>query len=61
MPLIFSRNIILTYRSRSVSEIDELYERNIPAWRWSKTVTAAEEQMRLVVQLKGVRTMEGEA
>ncbi|RAO72321.1 uncharacterized protein BHQ10_008333 [Talaromyces amestolkiae] len=48
-------------RSRSVSEIDELYERNIPAWRWSKTVTAAEEQMRLVVELKGVGTMEGEA
>jgi hypothetical protein len=39
--------------SRSAAEIDELYERKIPAWRWSKTVTAAEEQMQAVVQVKG--------
>jgi SP family general alpha glucoside:H+ symporter-like MFS transporter len=38
---------------RSAAEIDELYERKIPAWRWSKTVTAAEEQMHVVVQAKG--------
>ncbi|KAJ5825160.1 hypothetical protein N7474_002298 [Penicillium riverlandense] len=41
-------------RSRSAGEIDELYERKVPAWRWSETVTAAEEQMQLVVQVKGV-------
>lgn len=39
--------------SRSAAEIDELYERKIPAWRWEKTVTAAEEQMHVVVQVKG--------
>ena len=44
---------ILTLRRRSAAEIDELYERKIPAWRWSKTVTAAEEQMHAVVQVKG--------
>jgi MFS transporter, SP family, general alpha glucoside:H+ symporter len=40
-------------RRRSAAEIDELYERKIPAWRWSRTVTAAEEQMHVVVQVKG--------
>ncbi|KIX09569.1 uncharacterized protein Z518_00649 [Rhinocladiella mackenziei CBS 650.93] len=40
-------------KSRSAAEIDELYERKIPAWRWSNTVTAAEEQMHVVVQVKG--------
>ncbi|KAH7356508.1 general substrate transporter [Rhexocercosporidium sp. MPI-PUGE-AT-0058] len=40
-------------KGRSAAEIDELYERKIPAWRWSQTVTAAEEQMHLVVQVKG--------
>ncbi|KAL5324517.1 hypothetical protein ACEPPN_009063 [Leptodophora sp. 'Broadleaf-Isolate-01'] len=40
-------------KGRSAAEIDELYERKIPAWRWSGTVTAAEEQMHLVVQVKG--------
>ncbi|CAK9784067.1 MFS general substrate transporter [Cutaneotrichosporon oleaginosum] len=30
---------------RSASEIDELYERKIPAWRWAKTRTNAEEQV----------------
>ncbi len=39
--------------SRSAAEIDELYERKIPAWRWRKTVTAAEEQMHVVLQVKG--------
>lgn len=40
-------------KGRSAAEIDELYERKIPAWRWSKTVTTAEEQMHAVVGLKG--------
>ncbi|KAI5458760.1 hypothetical protein BGZ63DRAFT_432233 [Mariannaea sp. PMI_226] len=40
-------------KGRSAAEIDELYERKVPAWRWSKTVTAAEEQMHAVVQVKG--------
>ncbi|KAN0102857.1 MFS general substrate transporter [Hyaloscypha variabilis] len=40
-------------KGRSAAEIDELYERKIPAWRWTKTVTAAEEQMHVVVQVKG--------
>lgn len=39
--------------SRSAAEIDELYERKIPAWRWSETVTTVEEQMHVVVQVKG--------
>lgn len=43
----------LTAYSRSAAEIDELYERKIPAWRWSTTVTAAEEQMHVVAQVKG--------
>jgi len=38
-------------KGRSAAEIDELYERKIPAWRWSKTVTAVEEQMHAAVQL----------
>lgn len=40
-------------KSRSAAEIDELYERKIPAWRWSNTVTAAEGQMHAVIQVKG--------
>ncbi|KAH8819233.1 hypothetical protein F5884DRAFT_743652 [Xylogone sp. PMI_703] len=40
-------------KGRSAAEIDELYERKVPAWRWAKTVTAAEEQMRVIVQVKG--------
>ncbi|GIC87477.1 uncharacterized protein Aud_003861 [Aspergillus udagawae] len=38
--------------SRSAAEIDELYERKIPVWRWSETVTSAEEQMRAVFLVK---------
>ena len=34
---------------RAASEIDELYERSIPAWRWNKTETYIEQQMRAVV------------
>ena len=40
--------------SRSAAEIDELYENKVPAWRWSKTVTAVEQQMRAAVQVKGL-------
>jgi len=40
-------------KGRSAAEIDELYERKIPAWRWSKTVTTVEEQMHAVVRVKG--------
>ena len=48
----------LTSRSRSAAEIDELYERKVPAWRWAETVTSAEEQMRVVVAVKGGVRME---
>ncbi|TXT04812.1 hypothetical protein VHUM_04080 [Vanrija humicola] len=37
-------------KGRSAAEIDELYERKIPAWRWSKTVTEAETHLREVSQ-----------
>ncbi|EME80067.1 uncharacterized protein MYCFIDRAFT_198401 [Pseudocercospora fijiensis CIRAD86] len=40
-------------KGRSAAEIDELYERKVPAWRWASTRTAAEEQMEAVVQVKG--------
>ena len=61
MPLAFHTRMnepsSLTHTcSRSAAEIDELYERKIPAWKWSKTVTVAEEQMHAVLQVK-----EGEA
>ncbi|KAL7919433.1 general substrate transporter [Trichoderma austrokoningii] len=38
---------------RSAAEIDELYERRVPAWRWSTTVTEAEQRMQTVVLVKG--------
>ncbi|OIW26886.1 MFS general substrate transporter [Coniochaeta ligniaria NRRL 30616] len=40
-------------KGRSAAEIDELYERRIPPWRWAGTVTTAEETMHVVVQAKG--------
>ncbi|CAK7218402.1 hypothetical protein SBRCBS47491_003497 [Sporothrix bragantina] len=40
-------------KGRSAGEIDELYERKIPVWKWSKTVTSAEEQMHAVLLVKG--------
>lgn len=43
---------VIHYR-RSAAEIDELYERRVPAWRWSRTRTDAEVQMEAVVQVKG--------
>lgn len=39
-------------KGRSVAEIDELYERHIPAWRWAETETEAERQMRAAVKAK---------
>lgn len=45
-------NTDLFIYSRSAAEIDELYERRIPAWRWATTTTAAEEQMREVLEAK---------
>jgi SP family general alpha glucoside:H+ symporter-like MFS transporter len=40
-------------KGRAAAEIDELYERKIPAWRWSKTATAAEQQMHAAVEARG--------
>lgn len=56
---LFLSRVILTYLPffmyyrRSAAEIDELYERRVPAWRWSRTRTDAEVQMEAVVQVKG--------
>ena len=36
-------------KGRAAAEIDELFERKIPAWRWSKTTTLVEDQMRAAV------------
>lgn len=46
-------NFLFLSHSRSAAEIDELYERRVPAWRWSRTRTDAEVQMEAVVQVKG--------
>lgn len=37
-------------KARSVAEMDELFERGIPAWRTSKYVTDVERQLDRVVQ-----------
>jgi len=37
-------------RGRSSAEIDELFERKVPAWKWSKTVTEVEEQLAAATQ-----------
>ncbi|GFZ44385.1 hypothetical protein JCM24511_02107 [Saitozyma sp. JCM 24511] len=37
-------------KGRAAAEIDELFERRIPAWRWGRTTTIVEEQMRNAVQ-----------
>ena len=34
---------------RAIAEIDELFERQIPAWKWDQTRTYAEEQLSHVV------------
>ena len=36
---------ILTLSRRSVAEIDELFLRKVPAWRWANFKTAAEAQL----------------
>ncbi|ORY31052.1 general substrate transporter [Naematelia encephala] len=41
-------------KARSAAEIDELYERKIPAWRWANTVTAIEQQTHAAVQVRGI-------
>jgi len=44
---------------RSAAEIDELYEKKVPAWRWRKTVTAVEEQMHAAIRVRaGEKAME---
>lgn len=50
--VILTNFLFLSHR-RSAAEIDELYERRVPAWRWSRTRTDAEVQMEAVVQVKG--------
>jgi SP family general alpha glucoside:H+ symporter-like MFS transporter len=40
--------------SRSAAEIDELYEKHVPAWRWSSTVTEVETQMHAAIQIRGI-------
>lgn len=40
-------------RRRSAAEIDELYEKKVPAWRWSKAVTTSEVEMRAAVAARG--------
>lgn len=39
-------------KGRSAAEIDELYENKVPAWRWSKTVTAVEEQLQAALRVR---------
>lgn len=36
---------MLTIARRSSAEIDELFERKIPAWKWKSTVTEVETQL----------------
>ena len=45
----------LTRRRRAAAEIDELWERKIPAWRWAKTETVIEQQMHAVVEVDRVK------
>ncbi|GFZ52130.1 hypothetical protein JCM24511_09903 [Saitozyma sp. JCM 24511] len=47
--MIFFWYFLPETKGRSVSEIDELYEQHVPAWRWAKYETEAERQMRAVV------------
>jgi len=42
------------FDSRATAEIDELYERKIPAWRWARTTTTVEEQMQSAVKARPV-------
>ncbi len=45
------RDVRLIIR-RSAAEIDELYENKVPAWRWSKTTTAVEEQLQAALKVR---------
>jgi len=40
-------------KGRSAAEIDELYEKKVPAWRWNKYVTEAEGTMHQAIAAKG--------
>jgi hypothetical protein len=39
--------------SRSAAEIDELFEKKVPAWRWNKYHTDAETSMQQAIAVKG--------
>ena len=39
---------------RSTAEIDELYERKVPAWRWANTITTVEEEMQAALGVRPV-------
>lgn len=45
-------------KGRSAAEIDELFEKGVPAWRWSKTVTDVETQLDVVQRARGARPEE---
>ncbi len=45
-------------KGRSAAEIDELYERKVPAWRWTKTVTDVEERMKSALRAEALVTSE---
>lgn len=45
-------------KGRSTAEIDELYEKKIPAWRWAKTTTAVEEQLQAALRLRNGQVQE---
>lgn len=40
---------------RSAAEIDELFEEKVPAWRWSKTVTSVEEELKRTMEARNGR------
>ena len=41
---------LTTIISRSTAEMDELFERDVRAWRWSKFETAAEQQLKAYME-----------
>ena len=42
-------------RSWAAAEIDELFERRVPAWRWSTATAEVEDEMRTVVATEKAR------
>lgn len=40
-------------KGRSSAEIDELFEKKVPAWKWSKYITEAEGTMYNAIERKG--------